>query len=305
METENKTTHAGFIAIVGRPNVGKSTLLNKMLGQKVSITSRKPQTTRFRIMGIDTHENYQAVYVDTPGLHADEPKAINRLMNRSAESSLSDVQLVLFVVEGTHWQEDDELTLGKIKRSGLPTVLVINKVDKFYGKEVMLPFIDRMSRLHDFREIIPVSAVQGTNVEQLKEIVRSYLPESEFIFPDDYVTDRPVRFMVSEIIREKLMRLTGDELPYAVTVEIESYKDEPKMVRIAAAILVDKPNQKKMIIGSEGSKIKQVGIDARKDIEEMLGRKVFLELWVKVKKGWADDERALKSLGYMDKGGFD
>jgi GTP-binding protein Era len=226
-------------------------------------------------------------------------------MNRSAESSLSDVQLVLFVVEGTHWQEDDELTLGKIKRSGLPTVLVINKVDKFSGKEVMLPFIDRMSRLHDFREIIPVSAVQGTNVEQLKEIVRSYLPESEFIFPDDYVTDRPVRFMVSEIIREKLMRLTGDELPYAVTVEIESYKDEPKMVRIAAAILVDKPNQKKMIIGSEGSKIKQVGIDARKDIEEMLGRKVFLELWVKVKKGWADDERALKSLGYMDKGGFD
>ena len=206
METENKTTHAGFIAIVGRPNVGKSTLLNKMLGQKVSITSRKPQTTRFRIMGIDTHENYQAVYVDTPGLHADEPKAINRLMNRSAESSLSDVQLVLFVVEGTHWQEDDELTLGKIKRSGLPTVLVINKVDKFSGKEVMLPFIDRMSRLHDFREIIPVSAVQGTNVEQLKEIVRSYLPESEFIFPDDYVTDRPVRFMVSEIIREKLMR---------------------------------------------------------------------------------------------------
>ena len=305
METENKTTHAGFIAIVGRPNVGKSTLLNKMLGQKVSITSRKPQTTRFRIMGIDTHENYQAVYVDTPGLHADEPKAINRLMNRSAESSLSDVQLVLFVVEGTHWQEDDELTLGKIKRSWLPTVLVINKVDKFSGKEVMLPFIDRMSRLHDFREIIPVSAVQGTNVEQLKEIVRSYLPESEFIFPDDYVTDRPVRFMVSEIIREKLMRLTGDELPYAVTVEIESYKDEPKMVRIAAAILVDKPNQKKMIIGSEGSKIKQVGIDARKDIEEMLGRKVFLELWVKVKKGWADDERALKSLGYMDKGGFD
>ena len=306
METENKTTtYAGFIAIVGRPNVGKSPLLNKMLGQKVSITSRKPQTTRFRIMGIDTHENYQTVYVDTPGLHAEEPKAINRLMNRSAESSLSDVQLVLFVVEGTHWQEDDELTLSKIKRSGLPTVLVINKVDKFSGKEVLLPFIEHMTKLHDFKDIIPVSAVQGTNVEQLKEIVRSYLPESEFIFPDDYVTDRPVRFMVSEIIREKLMRLTGDELPYAVTVEIESFRDEQKMVRIAAAILVDKPNQKKMIIGSEGSKIKQVGTDARKDIEELLGKKVFLELWVKVKKGWADDERALKSLGYMDKDGFD
>ena len=300
-EVVSSDTHCGFVAIVGRPNVGKSTLLNKILGQKVSITSRKPQTTRHRIVGIDTEGLYQTIYVDTPGLHKEEKRAINSLMNRAAESSIGDVELIFFVVDCARWNQDDEMVLEKIKQVNIPTVLVINKIDSVQNKKELLPVMEKLSGRLNFKDVIPVSAKQGTNVETLKELARESLPACEFCFPDDYITDRSSRFMAAEIIREKLMRYTGDELPYSVTVEIEDYKIQPNgTVKINALILVEREGQKKMIIGAGGEKLKTIGTEARKDLENMLESKVFLQMWVKVKSGWADDERALRSLGYMD-----
>ena len=288
--TLNGDTYCGFVAIVGRPNVGKSTLLNKILGQKVSITSRKPQTTRHRIVGIDTEGVYQTVYVDTPGLHIEEKRAINRLMNRAAESSIGDVELVFFVVDGTRWTVDDDMVLEKIKKANIPTILVVNKIDIIKNRNELLPVLKDLSEKMNFKDVIPVSAKQGLNIDALKELARKSLPCAEFCFPEDYVTDR-----------EKLMRFTGDELPYSVTVEIEEYKTQPNgVVRIGAIILVERDGQKKMVIGAKGEKLKTIGSEARKDLEKELGTKVFLSLWVKVKSGWADDERALRSLGYMD-----
>lgn len=298
-------TYCGFVAIVGRPNVGKSTLLNKILCQKVSITSRKPQTTRHRILGIDTDNNYQTIYVDTPGIHSVEKRAINRLMNRAATSSISDVGLVFFVVEGTHFYDDDQLILNKLINSEVPVVLVINKIDQISDKDILLPFMEDMNSKMDFKAIVPVSAVHGNNVEELRKLARESLLKSEFIFPEDYITDRSSRFMASEIIREKLMRFTGDELPYAVTVEIENFKvNEKGIYNIDALILVEKDNQKKMVIGAGGEKLKTIGTEARKDMEKLFEAKVFLRTWVKVKSGWADDERALRSLGYIDEDSF-
>ncbi|MGN1357055.1 MAG: GTPase Era [Succinivibrionaceae bacterium] len=302
---EEVNSFCGFVAIVGRPNVGKSTLLNKILGQKVSITSRKPQTTRHRIIGIDTVDNMQTIYVDTPGLHSEEKRAINRLMNRAAESSIGDVGMIFFVVEGTHFYQDDEMVLNKLKNATAPVVLVINKIDQVAEKDELLPFITRMNSLMEFKDIVPVSAVQGTNVEELRKLARSSLDKSEFIFPEDYITDRSSRFMASEIIREKLMRFTGDELPYSVTVEIENFKTEENgTYHIDALILVERDSQKKMVIGAGGSKLKQIGIEARQDMERLFENKVYLKTWVKVKTGWADDERALRSLGYIDQDFF-
>jgi GTP-binding protein Era len=295
---QNKT-HCGMIAIVGRPNVGKSTLLNKLLGQKVSITSRKPQTTRHRIMGIDTEEQYQAVFVDTPGLHIEEKRAINRYMNRAASSSIADVGLVLFLVEGTKWTEDDQMVLTKIQQNNVPCWLIVNKSDNVKDKETMLPHLRWLGEQHQFERIMPVSAKSGKNVEELRKLVQQSLPESEFYFPEDYITDRSSRFMASEIIREKLMRFTGDELPYSVTVEIEQFLlSDNGMYRINGLILVERDSQKSMVIGKSGAKLKTIGAEARKDMEALFEAKVFLELWVKVKSGWADDERALRSLGY-------
>ena len=292
-------THCGMIAIVGRPNVGKSTLLNKLLGQKVSITSRKPQTTRHRIMGIDTEEQYQAVFVDTPGLHIEEKRAINRYMNRAASSSIGDVGLVLFLVEGTKWTEDDQMVLTKIQQNNVPCWLIVNKSDNVKDKETMLPHLRWLGEQHKFERIMPVSAKSGKNVEELRKLVQQSLPESEFYFPEDYITDRSSRFMASEIIREKLMRFTGDELPYSVTVEIEQFLlSDNGMYRINGLILVERDSQKSMVIGKSGAKLKTIGAEARKDMEALFDAKVFLELWVKVKSGWADDERALRSLGY-------
>ena len=291
----------GFVAIIGRPNVGKSTLMNHILGQKVSITSRRPQTTRNRVVGIDTDGAYQTVYVDTPGLHREEKRAINRLMNRAAESALGDVELILLVVDATLWTDDDEMVFSKIKDSRLPVVLVINKVDKVKNKQTLLPLIERLSARREFKEIIPVSAIKGTSLDTLKQIVRDSLPEGIHCFPDDSITDRSSRFMASEIIREKIMRQMGDELPYSVTVEIEEFKEDgSNHVSISAAILVERSGQKKMVIGAGGARIKKVGTDARIDMEKLFGAKIFLSLFVKVKAGWADDERALKSLGYAD-----
>ncbi|MBV7297794.1 GTPase Era [Enterovibrio paralichthyis] len=302
MTDTHQTHHCGFIAIVGRPNVGKSTLLNRLVGQKLSITSRKPQTTRHRIMGVDTRDGYQAVYVDTPGLHIEEKRTINRLMNRAAASSLTDVELVLFLVDGTVWTPDDEMVLNKLKKSGLPVVLLINKVDNVKEKSELFPHLQALSDKMDFVDVVPVSAKNGKNIDVVEKLVREHLPEGQWYFPEEYVTDRSQRFMASEIIREKLMRFTGDELPYSVTVEIErfDYNPETDGFEINGLILVERSGQKKMVIGKGGEKIKTIGREARLDMQELFERKVYLELWVKVKSGWADDERALRSLGYID-----
>ncbi|AAU36974.1 GTPase Era [[Mannheimia] succiniciproducens] len=294
-------TYCGFVAIVGRPNVGKSTLLNKILGQKISITSRKAQTTRHRIVGIHTEGPYQAIYVDTPGLHIEEKRAINRLMNRAASSAISDVDLIIFVVDGIHWNADDEMVLNKLRASKAPVVLAINKIDNIKNKDELLPFITELSGKFNFKEIIPISAQRGNNVHNLQKVVRQSLRKGVHHFPEDYVTDRSQRFMASEIIREKLMRFMGEELPYSVTVEIEQFKmNERGTYEINGLILVEREGQKKMVIGQGGQKIKTVGIEARADMERLFDNKVHLELWVKVKSGWADDERALRSLGYME-----
>ena len=292
-------TRCGLVAIVGRPNVGKSTLLNRLLGQKVSITSRKPQTTRHRILGIDTDGDCQTVYVDTPGLHSEEKRAINRLMNRAAASSLGEVSLILFVVEGTRWNNDDDMVLTKVKQSGLPCILVVNKQDKVSNPDDLIAHLQVLQQKHDFDEIIPLSAKQTKQVDRLRELVRKRQPESEFYFPEDYITDRSSRFMAAEIIREKLMRFTGDELPYSTTVEIEQFKlAENGVYRINGLILVERETQKRMVIGKGGKHLKTIGEQARLDMERLFDNKVFLELWVKVNSGWADDERALRSLGY-------
>ncbi|GAD03086.1 GTPase Era [Agarivorans sp. B2Z047] len=297
----NYDTRCGFVAIVGRPNVGKSTLLNAILGQKVSITSKKPQTTRHRILGIDTDDIYQTIFVDTPGLHIEEQRAINRLMNRAATSSLGDVSMVIFVVEGTKWNPDDELVLGKLRHLKVPVVLAINKVDNVQEKEELFPHMQMMQEKFDFSHILPISAKQGKNVEQLRDWAQQTLPENVHFFPEDYITDRSSRFMAAEIVREKLMRFTGQELPYSTTVEIEQFKmQENGVYQINALILVERPSQKRMIIGSKGDKLKTIGKEARLDMERLFDNKVFLEMWVKVKSGWADDERALRSLGYGD-----
>ena len=296
------TQHCGFVAIVGRPNVGKSTLLNQLLGQKVSITSRKAQTTRHRIVGIDTQDNDQVIYIDTPGLHIEEKRAINRLMNRAASSSIGDVELVIFVVEGTHWNDDDEMVVNKLKDCKCPVLLVINKIDNVIDKTQLLPHIQEISQKVNFLDVVPISAEKGDGVDIIRKIVKKHLPEGEHHFPEDYITDRSQRFMASEIIREKLMRFLGDELPYSVTVEIEQFKVDERngMYRINGLILVERDGQKKMVIGNKGEKIKKIGIEARKDMQTFFDNKVHLELWVKVKAGWADDERALRSLGYSD-----
>lgn len=292
-------TFCGMIAIVGRPNVGKSTLLNKLLGQKVSITSRKPQTTRHRIMGIDSEDSHQAIYVDTPGLHIEEKRAINRFMNRAASSSIGDVGLVLFLVEGTKWTDDDQMVLNKIQQEKVPCWLIVNKSDNVKNKETMMPQLKWLGEQHNFEHIMPISAKTGKNVEILRTKVMESLPESEFYFPEDYITDRSSRFMAAEIIREKLMRFTGDELPYSITVEIEQFLlADNGIYRINGLILVERDTQKSMVIGKGGQRLKTIGAEARKDMEALFDNKVFLELWVKVKSGWADDERALRSLGY-------
>ncbi len=297
MEQESKF---GFVGIIGRPNVGKSTLMNHLLGQKISITSRRPQTTRNRVVGIDTDGIYQTVYVDTPGLHKEEKRAINRLMNRAAESALGDVELILLVVDATSWTEDDEMVFSKVEKVKQDVVLVLNKIDKIADKSTLLPLIERLSKRVSFKDIIPVSALKNDNLDNLKTIIRNSLPDGIHCFPDDSITDRSSRFMAAELIREKLMRQMGQELPYSVTVEIEEFKEEENLLRISAVILVERSGQKKMVIGNNGSRIKKIGTDARIDMEKLFDTKVFLHIFVKVKAGWADDDRALKSLGYAD-----
>ncbi len=301
MSDSKQVSRCGFIAFVGRPNVGKSTLLNRLLGQKLSITSRKPQTTRHRILGIDTFDKTQLIYVDTPGLHREEPKAINRLMNRAAASSIDDVDLVVFLVEPNRWTQDDQLVLEHLKKSQVPCILFVNKIDQMTDKPSLLPQLKNLSQRHEFLQIIPGSALKDDQVDELKKHLIQLVPEGDFIFPEDHYTDRSERFLVAEIIREKLIRQLGDELPYSITVEIEQFKvDEGGLLTIHGLILVERNSQKSIVIGKSGQRLKQVGTDARLDIKRLFGQKVFLQLWVKVKDGWADDERALRSLGYNE-----
>lgn len=290
--------HCGFVAIIGRPNVGKSTLLNHILGQKISITSRKPQTTRHQILGVKTTDTAQVIYVDTPGIHNRRSTAINRYLNRAASSVLDDVDLVLFVVQAMRWTEEDEIVMSRLQYVKAPILLVVNKIDKLADKNELLPFIDRLTAMRHFDSVIPLSALHAQNIDQLEAEVYERLPHNEPFFPVDQITDRTVRFLSAEIIREKLVRELGQELPYATTVEIERFEEEHTLTRIFATIYVETKGQKAIIIGRKGARLKSIGSKARVDIEKMLEGKVYLELWVKIREGWSNDERALASLGY-------
>ena len=301
--TADTPKRCGYVAIVGRPNVGKSTLLNHILGQKISITSRKPQTTRHQVLGIKTEDSHQIIFVDTPGLHMNAGKAINRFMNRAASSAIRDVDLIVFVVDRTAWTEEDSIVLEQIKQAGLPTMLVVNKVDLLSDKGELLPHLQILADKADFAEILPVSALLQHNVQALEEQILKLLPESEHFFPEDQITDRSQRFLASEIVREKIMRQLGDEIPYAITVQIEEFAQDGEILHISAVIFVERDGQKRILIGEKGSRLRSIGSDARRDMESLFDSKVMLRLWVKVKSGWSDDERALRSLGYDDQKG--
>ncbi|MDX5337071.1 MAG: GTPase Era [Marinobacter sp.] len=297
---EDPDSRCGFVAIVGRPNVGKSTLLNHILGQKLSITSRKPQTTRHQVLGIKTDGPVQAIYVDTPGMHEDEPRALNRYMNKAAASALIDVDVVVFVVDQLAWTTADDMVLEKLSRLKCPVILAVNKVDKVENRDKLLPHLETLSKKREFAEIIPLSALKETNLQPLEDAVGRFLPQSVHFYPDDQITDRSERFMASEMVREKITRQLGAELPYSVAVEIEEFKHEGKTLHISALILVEREGQKKIIIGDKGERLRRIGQEARMDMERLFGSKVMLRLWVKVKRGWADSDRALKSLGMSD-----
>ena len=290
----------GYVAIVGRPNVGKSTLLNHILGQKLCITSRKPQTTRHTLLGIKTEDDLQMIFVDTPGIHTNQERAINRVMNRSAASVISDVDVLIFVVDRFEWSEADEYVAKYLSNSKVPVIVAVNKVDMIEDKEALLPHLKFLETKVNAADFIPLSALKNTNLDQLQDKIRTYMPERMHVFPEDQITDRSERFLAAEIVREKIMRQLGAEVPYQVTVEIEEFRAEKKITHISALILVERDGQKKIIIGTNGDRIKKIGEQARADIESLLDCKVMLRTWVKVRSGWSDDERALRSLGYMD-----
>ena len=292
--------NCGYVALIGRPNVGKSTLMNHLLKQKISITSRKPQTTRHRILGINTTDAGQVIYMDTPGMHAEQKKALNRQRNRTADTTLLGVDVIVWLIDRLSWHEFDDVIFDKLKQAGLPVILAINKVDRITEKEKVLAFFAQAQARFPFQAIFPISALKGIHLEELEAEIMGLLPEGALIYPADQITDRPERFLVSEIIREKLMRRLGAELPYELTVEIERYEELPHISKIYAIIWIERLSQKSIIIGTEGEMLKKIGTDARVDIERLIGQKVYLQLWVKVKKGWSDNERALQSLGYQD-----
>ncbi|HET9694577.1 MAG TPA: GTPase Era [Steroidobacteraceae bacterium] len=291
----------GFAALAGRPNVGKSTLLNALLGRKVSIVSPKPQTTRTRIHGVLNRPGMQITFVDLPGIHAKQTRAMNRYMNRTAISSLTDVDLNLFVVEALRWTDEDERVLEALKQAGLPIVLLINKVDRAHPRERLLPYIEQLAQKAEFAEVVPISATRPASLERLPEVIARHLPQQPRIFPEDQVTDSPDHFMAAELIREKLMLRLQEELPYGLVVEIEGMgdsEDEPGKLFVQAVIWVERAGQKAIVIGKGGELLKTVGRQARLDLKEHFGRAVHLELWVKVKEGWSDDENAMRKFGY-------
>lgn len=293
------TFRCGYVALVGRPNVGKSTLLNRILGQKISITSRRPQTTRHRILGVKTGPHAQAVYLDTPGLHQGAKRAINRFMNRAAGAAIQEVDVVVMVVQALRWTPDDAHVLEKSRGPGRPLLLAVNMVDRVKDKRLLLPFLDQVSGHASFDEIIPLSARTGANVSDLEGRIEARLPVAHPLFPEHQVTDRSERFLAAELIREKFMRSLGQELPYRVSVDIERFEERPGQVEIHAVIYVERASQKAIVIGNQGQMLKHLGSQARQDLESMLGRTVYLKTWVKVRENWSDDERALRSMGYQ------
>lgn len=291
---------AGFVALVGRPNVGKSTLLNALLEQKVSIVTRKPQTTRHRIQGIHQRKDAQIIYVDTPGIHDSGKTAMNRYLNDAAGSALADVDVVVMLVESGRWGEGEDLVLRRLNAVHSPVILAVNKVDRVRDKNQLLPEIERLSKRYDFAAIVPISALKADNLAALEAAILERLPESPPLFPQDQITDRSERFMAAELVREQLTLALGDELPYASTVEIEAFEQEGQLRRIAAIIWVERRGQRQIMIGEGGSRAKQIGTDARYEMERVFGGRVYLKLWVKVREGWSDDARILQSLGYAD-----
>jgi len=301
VKSSNKShlkTHAGYIAILGRPNVGKSTLLNKILGSKVSITARKSQTTRHKILGIKTQLNYQAIYVDTPGIHEKNKSLLNHYMNKTALSVLYDVDVIIFMVVGTMWQEADEFVLRTLTKVKCPVVLAINKIDLIRDKKNLLGYIKKISEKYPFNAIVPLSAEKGNNLDALEGLVVKLLPSNPFFFPGEQITDRDKKFLASEIIREKLTRFLGQELPYVVSVMVDNLEVKKGIMAIAATIYVERQGQKIIIVGKKGEILKKIGMLARRDLETLFSCKIFLQLWVKVKTKWTHDEKLLQHLGY-------
>ena len=287
----------GYIAIIGRPNVGKSTLLNALIGQKISITCKKPQTTRHQILGIKTLLDTQMIFIDTPGIHTQKKKALNRYLNKAALTAFHGVDLILWVVESS-LTEDDHFIKTHLVDIKTPVVLVLNKMDRIKDKNKILPMLDALQGQFPKWELVPIAAETGLNLDKLSTVIAQYLPEQDFIFAHDELTDKSMRFMAAEIIREKLMRYLGAELPYAITVQIDFFKEAERLDEIAATIFIERASQKAIVIGERGENLKKIGQSARLDLERLLGKKVMLRLWVKVKDNWADDAAALKSLGY-------
>ena len=292
-----KKFHSGYIAIVGRPNVGKSTLLNRLIGEKISIVSRKAQTTRHRITGILTQDDAQFVFVDTPGFQTKFSNALNRAMNRGVTQTLGDVDLVILVVEAGRFDAKDKAVI-KLLPPDRPVILVVNKTDQIKDKSTLFPFLAEVSAAYDFTAVVPVSAAKGKQTDELLAVAKKHLPNEGLLFDEDEITDKSERFLASEYIREKVFRLLGDELPYATAVEIEKFEMEGDLRRIFAAIVVDREGHKAIVIGKGGEQLKRIASEARQDMERLFDGKVYLEIWVKVKSGWNDDERLLKSLGY-------
>ncbi|MCX7210827.1 MAG: GTPase Era [Burkholderiales bacterium] len=295
--TVTEDFRCGYIAIVGRPNVGKSTLMNKLIGTKISITSRKAQTTRHRITGIQTRDNAQFIYIDTPGFQTRHNNALNKTLNRTVSNTLVSCDVVLFVVEAGSFDTADQQVLEQIPK-GVPVVLVINKADKIKDKALLMPFAQKVAGQRDFAAIVPVSARQGFQLDQLEAEIRTYLPNNAPIFSEDDITDRSEKFLATEIVREKVFRYVGDELPYTSTVVLEKFEQEGQLRRIFAAILVERDMHKAMVIGNKGARLKEISTTARLDMEKLFGGPVYLEIWVKVKSGWADNEAGLRAYGY-------
>lgn len=291
------TPHCGTIAIIGNPNVGKSTLLNRLIGQKLSITSRKPQTTRQQILGVLTQDDTQMIFVDTPGVtNWESPSAMHRHMSKTAASAVQEVNLILFVVDKKRWDVADQRRLEQVKDVA-PVILCLNKVDKMYDKSVLLEHMHKLSQLHEFEDIVPISAKAGDNVDELLQLIKQHCPEGPFLYEEDDLTDRSMKFLAAEFIREKIVRILGQELPYTTAVDIQVFEEDEQCHKIAAVIYVEREGQKPIVIGKQGSRLKKIGQQAREDLEKLFQHKVFLQLWVKVKKDWTTDEAMLKNLG--------
>ena len=288
---------AGFAALVGRPNVGKSTLLNALIGHRLSIVTPRPQTTRHRILGIYTDDTAQIAFVDTPGLHKEAARALYKAMNRTAAAALDDSDLVVFVVEAARWYEEDELVLERIMRASRPAIVAANKIDLVHPRERLLPYLAELGARYDFRAIVPVSALKKDAIEALRSTIAAHLPLSPILFPDGELTDRDVKFRISEMIREKLTLELNQEVPYGIAVEVERMAEEDGQLAVDACIWVDREGQKPIVIGAKGERLKRVGRSARLTLNEILGQRLHLTLWVKVRENWADNARALKELG--------